>query len=46
MPDSEWGVIAIDYERTTKKMMDKYWKPMWENSYAPEDCDVQAVMDG
>jgi hypothetical protein len=42
---AEWGV-AIDDENTTKKMIDEYWKPMWEHSYTPGDCDVQAVMDG
>ena len=36
----------VDDKAATLKMMDEYWKPMWEVSHTGEDCDVQAVMDG
>ena len=42
---AEWGVV-IDDEQTTKRMLEEYWKPLWESSFAPGDCDVEAVMDG
>lgn len=41
---AEWGVV-VDDETSTKKIMDEYWKPMWEVSYNKEDCDVDKVMD-
>ena len=42
----EWGVI-IDDQTETEKMIDFYWKPMWEASYIEgEDCNTQEVMDG
>jgi phosphatidylserine/phosphatidylglycerophosphate/cardiolipin synthase-like enzyme len=42
---AEWGVV-IDHADSVKKIMDEYWKPVWEASYTGEDCDVQQVMDG
>mgnify|MGYP000570488196 CR=1 FL=1 len=41
----EWGVV-IDNKQQVKKMMDEYWKPMWQVSYRGIDVDVQKVMDG
>jgi phosphatidylserine/phosphatidylglycerophosphate/cardiolipin synthase-like enzyme len=42
---AEWGVV-IDDGRQVKKMMNEYWKPLWEVSYLGTDVDVSAVMDG
>ena len=42
---AEWGVL-IDDVKMTAKMIDGYWKPMWEVSFVEEDCEVQDVMDG
>ena len=43
---AEWGVI-IDDASVTKQMIEHYWTPMWNASYAEgEDCDVQQVIDG
>ena len=43
---AEWGVV-IDSEDETKKIMEEFWKPLWDASYIPgKDCDVQKVMDG
>jgi len=42
---AEWGVI-VDDEAATRRVLHEYWKPMWEQSYTGEDCDVDLVMDG
>lgn len=42
---AEWGVLIDDKEQV-QKMMDEYWKPMWNVSYLGTDVDVQAVIDG
>jgi len=42
---AEWGLV-IDSEEQTAKVLEEYWNPMWEQSYSPDKCDVDAVMDG
>jgi hypothetical protein len=42
---AEWGVV-VDDRASTEKVLTDFWTPLWERSYRPEDCDVQAVMDG
>lgn len=42
---AEWGVV-VDHPDSVNKIMDEYWKPMWEVSYTGEDCNVQDVIDG
>jgi len=42
---AEWGVVVDDAD-STKRIMDAFWNPMWAVSFCPEDCDVEAVMDG
>mmetsp|Transcript_29296 Transcript_29296/g.32420 ORF Transcript_29296/g.32420 Transcript_29296/m.32420 type:complete len:580 (-) Transcript_29296:31-1770(-) len=42
---AEWGVL-LDDDRTAKRMLEEYWKPLWEASYIKEDCEVDKVMDG
>lgn len=42
---AEWGVV-VDHPGETTRIMNEYWDPLWKASYTPEDCDVQAVMDG
>jgi phosphatidylserine/phosphatidylglycerophosphate/cardiolipin synthase-like enzyme len=42
---AEWGVV-IDHKEQVQSFMDEYWIPLWSTSYTPDDCDVQAVMDG
>lgn len=42
---AEWGVI-VDDPGETRRMLDEYWKPMWEQSYSEEDCNDDDVMDG
>ena len=42
---AEWGVV-IDDEKSTKKIKEEYWDPLWKHSYTGEDVDIQAVMDG
>ena len=42
---AEWGVFIDDADET-KKIMEKYWNPMWKYSFTGEDCKVQDVLDG
>jgi phosphatidylserine/phosphatidylglycerophosphate/cardiolipin synthase-like enzyme len=43
---AEWGVL-VDDENQTRKVLEEYWHPMWQNSFVPgKDCDVDDVMDG
>ena len=42
---AEWGLV-IDHKEQVQSFMNEYWSPMWSTSYTPDDCDVQAVMDG
>jgi len=45
---AEWGIL-IDDVNQTRKVIEEYWKPMWENSYKEgddADCDVDDVLDG
>ncbi len=43
---AEWGVL-LDSESETKKIINDFWNPLWEASYADgKDVDVDAVMDG
>mmetsp|Transcript_16631 Transcript_16631/g.27566 ORF Transcript_16631/g.27566 Transcript_16631/m.27566 type:complete len:580 (+) Transcript_16631:78-1817(+) len=42
---AEWGLV-IDHAEKVQSLMDEYWHPLWSASYTPDDCDVQAVMDG
>jgi len=42
---AEWGILIDDKEQT-KKVMEEYWTPMWQNSYSEADCDVDEVMEG
>lgn len=42
---AEWGVI-VDDSAFTAKMLQDYWRPLWEASFVETDCDCQKVMDG
>jgi len=42
---AEWGVVIDDIDVTTM-MIEEYWNPLWEASFDPGDCDIQAIMDG
>jgi hypothetical protein len=42
---AEWGVV-VDDRTSTEKVLREFWSPLWERSYRPEDCNVEAVMDG
>lgn len=35
---AEWGLL-IDDEEETAKVLDQYWKPMWEHSYNQEEWE-------
>jgi len=44
---AEWGII-VDDEAQTRKVLEEYWRPMWNCSYKkdPPDCNVDEVMNG
>lgn len=42
---AEWGVV-IDDEAQVLRFKTEFWDRVWKYSYSPDDCDVQAVMDG
>jgi phosphatidylserine/phosphatidylglycerophosphate/cardiolipin synthase-like enzyme len=42
---AEWGLV-VDNKEQVQSFMNEYWIPLWSTSYTPDDCDVQAVMDG
>jgi len=42
---AEWGLVIDDKDATTQ-IKESFWNPLWKVSYKPEDCDIQAVMDG
>jgi len=43
---AEWGIL-VDDANQTRKVLQEYWTPMWDNSFKPgQDCNVDDVMDG
>mmetsp|Transcript_78072 Transcript_78072/g.154723 ORF Transcript_78072/g.154723 Transcript_78072/m.154723 type:complete len:611 (+) Transcript_78072:89-1921(+) len=42
---AEWGVF-IDNKDQTKKILDEYWDPMWQESFTGTDYDIETVMHG
>jgi len=40
---AEWGVV-VDDETETKKVLEAYWNPLWENSYHGQAFDFEEVM--
>jgi phosphatidylserine/phosphatidylglycerophosphate/cardiolipin synthase-like enzyme len=43
---AEWGILVDDADQT-RKVLQEYWNPMWQNSFRlGQDCDVDDVLDG
>lgn len=42
---AEWGVIIDDLPQT-EKIINEYWRPMWEGSYSADHCNLDKVMKG